>query len=380
MLGVDRFIQSTDVIKKSRAALLTNHATLAGSGLPVALELKRSGVNLIKLFSPEHGIHSQDEDGKAQTNQIDPLTGLPVISLYGATMAPHKNDLDDIDYVLIDLPSIGCRFYTYLWSMTYMLEAAGRAHKKVILLDCPNLAQRLTSQCEGPLLDENSCASFIGRWSMPITFPFSAGEMMRWFIHERNIDVELDVISHKPNTINNFVPPSPAMSDHQTILIYPFSGLLEGINVSHGRGTSYPFRVVGAPWIDAIAFHEEFSRQNFAGIKAVPHFFQPMWSRYGKVFCHGLYFTVTDPTLFRPVALACWVMHYLATHYPQQLQPATYPTAANPTGDCHLDLLTGLPDSFSILCNSSITSSEIAKLSDCQVWFEKVNHFLPDKS
>lgn len=380
MLGVDRFIQSSDAIKKSRAALLTNHTTLASSGLPVALELKRSGVNLIKLFSPEHGIHSQDEDGKAQTNQIDPITGLPVISLYGAKMAPHENDLADIDYLLIDLPSIGCRFYTYLWSITHMIEAAERANKKVILLDRPNLAQRLASQCEGPLLNENSCASFIGRWSMPITFPFSSGEMMRWFIHERNFDVELDVISHKPNAVNNFVPPSPAMSDYQTILLYPFCGLLEGINVSHGRGTSYPFRVVGAPWINAIAFYEEFTRLNFAGVKAVPHFFQPMWSRYEKVFCHGLYFTVTDAALFRPVALACWVIHYLAINYPQQLQPATYPTAANPSGEHHLDLLTGLPDSFSILCNSSVTWENIFKLTNCQDWYEKVNHFLLDKS
>ncbi|NOS90494.1 MAG: DUF1343 domain-containing protein [Cyclobacteriaceae bacterium] len=380
MLGVDRFIQSSNAIKKSRAALLTNHATLTSSGLPVALELKRSGMNLIKLFSPEHGIHSQDEDGKAQSNQTDPITGLPVISLYGSTMIPQENDLADIDYVLIDLPSIGCRFYTYLWSISYMMEAAGRANKKVILLDRPNLSQRLITQCEGPLLDESACASFIGRWRMPITFPFSSGELMRWFIYERNMDVELEVVSHQSNSINNFVPPSPAMSDYQTILIYPFSGLLEGINVSHGRGTSYPFRVVGAPWIDAISFHEEFNRQNFSGIKAVPHFFQPMWSRYEKVFCHGLYFTVTDATLFRPVALAYWVMRYLATNYPQQLQPATYPTAANPTGKRHLDLLTGLPDSFSILCNPSITSSEIEKLSDCQVWLEKVNHFLLDKS
>ncbi|MBI3220959.1 MAG: DUF1343 domain-containing protein [Bacteroidetes bacterium] len=380
MLGVDRFILSSDVIKKSRAALLTNHATLSGSGLPVALELKRSGVNLIKLFSPEHGIHSQDEDGKAKSNQIDPVTGLPVISLYGATMAPHENDLADIEYVLIDLPSIGCRFYTYVWSITYMIEAAGRANKKVILLDRPNLSQRLASQCEGPMLDENTCASFIGRWYMPITFPFSSGELMRWFIYERNIDVEMEVVSHQPTSSTHFVPPSPAISDYQTILLYPFSGLLEGINVSHGRGTSYPFRVVGAPWIDAIAFHEEFNRQNFAGIKAVPHFFQPMWSRYEKVFCHGLYFTVTDANHFRPVAFACWVMLYLATNYPQQLQAATYPTAANPTGERHLDLLTGLTNSFSILCNPSITSNDIFKLTDCQDWFEKVSHFLSDKS
>lgn len=380
MLGVDRFIQSSHAIKKSRAALLTNHATLASSGLPVALELKRSGVNVIKLFSPEHGIHSQDEDGKAQSNQTDPITGLPVVSLYGSTMIPQENDLADIDYVLIDLPSIGCRFYTYLWSMTYMIEAAGHASKKVILLDRPNLSQRLITQCEGPLLDESACASFIGRWRMPITFSFSSGELMRWFIYERNMDVELEVVSHQPNSINNFVPPSPAISDYQTILLYPFSGLLEGINVSHGRGTSYPFRVVGAPWINAIAFHEEFTRQQFAGIKAVPHFFQPMWSRYEKAFCHGLYFTVTDATLFRPVALAFWVMHYLATNYPQQLQSATYPTAANPTGERHLDLLTGIPNSFSILCNPSITSDDIVNLTDCPDWFEKANHFLSDKS
>ncbi|MFN7261447.1 MAG: exo-beta-N-acetylmuramidase NamZ domain-containing protein, partial [Cyclobacteriaceae bacterium] len=176
MLGVDCFTENDAQLKGRPFGLLTNHATFSGSGYPVAHELLRQGFSIKKLFSPEHGIQSQGEDGVAQKNAYDPYTKLPIVSLYGESMKPHSSDLEDIDIILIDLPNIGCRFYTYWWTITYMLEACAASGKKIILLDRPNISQRSLDSIEGPML-EKGCQSFLGRWPMPLTFSQSFGEL-----------------------------------------------------------------------------------------------------------------------------------------------------------------------------------------------------------
>ncbi|MCA4893502.1 MAG: DUF1343 domain-containing protein [Cytophagales bacterium] len=379
MLGVDCFTENYAQLKDRPLGLLTNHATFSGSGYPVAHELLRQGFSIKKLFSPEHGILSQGEDGVAQKNAYDPYTKLPIVSLYGESMKPHSSDLEDIDIILIDLPNIGCRFYTYWWTITHMLEACVANRKKIIVLDRPNLSQRSLDSIEGPML-EPSCQSFLGRWPMPLTFSQSFGELTRWFIHERQLDIEWEVIPFSNNVELSFIPPSPSMNEIQAVWLYPCTCLFEGLNVNMGRGTSFPFRVIGAPWLNAIQLHRDFKSNNFEGVESFPYSYQPMWSTYANEFCYGLYFQVTNHKEFSPVKVGLWLMNYLSVHYSSQLKPAIYPTAANPSGEKHLDLLLGIPNAYDVFCGGkSIDNPSIEKLTDAKEWSVNVAIFLASR-
>jgi uncharacterized protein YbbC (DUF1343 family) len=378
MLGIDSFIRDYKHLQNVPIGLLTNHSTLAGSGYLVAVELLRNGFSVKKLFSPEHGILSQGVDGIEQPNTIDPLTKLPVVSLYGHSFQPQEKDLKDIEIVMIDLPNIGCRFYTYLWSITYMIEVCANAKKKVIFLDRPNLSERKSSSVEGPMLDEKNCSSFIGRWDMPLTFSHSFGELIQWFVKDRKISIDIEVVPFDmKNEIDTaiFVPPSPSMVDKQTVLLYPFSGLFEGLNLNHGRGTAFPFKVLGAPWIDSLKLLEDFKKQKFPGIIAFPFSYKPTWSLYSNLDCNGLFFSVEDADAFRPVQTGIWLMNYLSVNYPNNLKPEKYPTMANPDGKNHLDLLLGTKNSYQLFCSSSeILHFLISEMLDVSEWTVKVQN------
>lgn len=379
MPGIDRFITSHGHLKNVPLGILTNHATLSSTGYPVAFELKRRGYTIRKLFSPEHGVRSQGEDGIRQADELDILTQIPVISLYGENFQPRPADLHDVEAILVDLPNIGCRFYTYWWTITHMIEACALANKKIILLDRPNLRTQKPIASEGPMLDEENCKSFLGRWRMPLTYSLTYGQLLRWFVHERRITLSFEVIPSDETDITElpFIPPSPSMNEWQTTLIYPCTGLFEGINVSVGRGTSSPFRTFGAPWIHAIQLYEAFSGQGFPGITAFPYSFKPMWSHYPSEFCHGLYFYISDPTAFHPVETGIWLLNYLSVRYPGKLVPALYPTAANPGGENHLDLLLGFRDSFKSICTGKeISIGTIRKTFTSTDWAQQVDNFL----
>ncbi len=376
MLGVDIFIQKHTHLKGHSLGLLTNHATLSKTCYPIAHELLRQGFSIKKLFSPEHGIQSQGEDGVAQHTTQDTYTKLPITSLYGERMRPNPSDLEEIDIVLIDLPNIGCRFYTYWWTITLMLEACAASGKKIVLLDRPNMSQRSLDSIEGPML-EHDCQSFLGRWPMPLTFSQSFGELTRWFIYERQLDIDCEVVPFKDDMELPFIPPSPSMNDIQAVWLYPCTGLFEGLNLNTGRGTSFPFRVIGAPWLDAIHLHHDFKNNKFERVETFPYSYQPMWSTYANQICHGLYFSVTNHKIFSPVRASLWLMNYLSVHYSNHLKPATYKTVANPRGEKHLDLLLGIPNAYTRFCTGkSLDNSSIVKLTNAEEWCMNVDAFL----
>jgi uncharacterized protein YbbC (DUF1343 family) len=165
--GIDIILQNEPNWKMERIGILTNDAAKTNSGIISRKALKEAGFNLIKIFSPEHGIQAMGVDGAFMENGMDEITGLSIISLYGEKLMPTADDLKDIDIMLFDIPDAGTRFYTYLWSMTYWIEAAAKYHKQVIILDRPNPLGGSLSMSEGPMLDA-SLTSFIGRFNMPI--------------------------------------------------------------------------------------------------------------------------------------------------------------------------------------------------------------------
>lgn len=348
----------------TRFGLLTNHASVSQEGVPMAQCFIANGLNLVKLYAPEHGVLAQAEDGQAQSNQTDLLTHLSVVSLYGDKLSPAKSDLEDVDIVIIDLPNIGCRFYTYWWTISYMLEACSKLEKEILIIDRPNL--RVGCSTEGPMLDEVHCQSFLGRWTMPLAHPFSYWQLATYFNQVRNLKLSLHRIAG-PQEVS-FIPPSPAISDQQTVWLYPAIGVFEGLNVSVGRGTSSPFRVIGAPWIDPMTMLHYVQELKPPGLVAGVYSFKPMWSVYEAAYCHGLYFTVADPKLFQPVQFSCDLIHFLRNTYGAQLKPATYPTAANPTGQRHLDLLLGIPQAWKKINSDIEEVQSLIKHESVQRW------------
>src|SRR6187402_939289 len=257
--GIDTFLQDPEVNKNSAFAMVTNNAAFTSDRILSRLALVEKGFYLVKIFSPEHGVSVKGADGVYQKDAIDIKTALPIISLYGDRLKPTEEDLKDIDIVLFDIPDVGCRFYTYLWTMTYVMEACAKYNKQLIILDRPNPIGGDLSKTEGPMLDEINCSSFIGRWSMPVRHSCTLGELANYFLAKKVNGLDLKIIAAqnwKRDRIAgtdgfDFYPTSPAIQNISTALVYPGMGLLEGINVNEGRGTAHPFTQFGAPWINA---------------------------------------------------------------------------------------------------------------------------------
>jgi len=193
LFGIDVFLGQIDQFKNLRLALVTNNAATSLDGSLSRVALLKQGANLIKLFSPEHGVTTRGEDGVFQDNAIDRITGLPVTSLYGERMKPSAGDLDDIDAVLFDIPDAGCRFFTYLWTMTYVMEACEEANKPLFILDRPNPIGGNLAITEGPMLDETHCSSFVGRWSIPLRHSCTLAELGCYFATTRVKNIRLQV-------------------------------------------------------------------------------------------------------------------------------------------------------------------------------------------
>jgi len=357
LFGVDQFLQHPDNFHKLRFALVTNNSATTSDGILSRVALLGKRINIIRLFSPEHGLKAEGEDGVSQNNIIDPVTGIPAISLYGDSLKPSKKDLDDVDAVLFDVPDAGCRFYSYLWTMTYVMEACAEHHKPLLILDRPNPLGGDFNLTEGPLLDESHCASFIGRWAIPVRHCCTLGELASYFAETRMKDLELRIIKAQNwkgrRSILEagwfFIPPSPAIRDGQTALLYPGIGMLEGINVNEGRGTKFPFRIFGAPWIDSAQVHEAFESLQLPGITGRPYSYKPTSGIYAEEWCNGLHFEIVDVFAFRPVKTGLKLIELLIALYPQHCQERLYKTTANPTGEKHLDKLTGIYQSFETL-------------------------------
>jgi len=360
--GIDALLQQPGKFRDLRLALVTNNAATTSSGTLSRVALLKSKFDIVKLFSPEHGLTAQGEDGIFQSNVTDVTTALPVVSLYGDRLRPSAEDLADIDAVIFDIPDVGCRFYTYLWTMTYIMEACAEFKKPLFILDRPNPIGGDLNLIEGPLLDEANCSSFIGRWSIPVRHSCSFGELANYFAATRVEDLDLQIMKAEGWNREQakdvgwfFVPPSPAIIDIETTLLYPGMGLLEGINVNEGRGTNDPFKIFGAPWINADQLHEAFENLKLPGIVTHAYSYEPRLGLYYNEKCYGLHLDVSDSSSFRPVRTGLELIKLIASLYPERCKERFYKTGVNPTGEQHLDRLTGLYNSFERIRSQEVT-------------------------
>ena len=382
--GIDQLLKQSISWKQKRIALLTNHAATTNTGIPTRKALQDQGFQLDLLFSPEHGLDSNAADGKSIPDGFDSLTGLPIISLYGKKLAPNADDLKNIDIVLFDIPDIGARCYTYLWSMTYLMEACARFGKKLILLDRPNPISGNMKLSEGPMLHD-SCASFIGRWAIPLRHSCTLGELANYFNQHLKIGADLEIITCKNWNRDNFQPDwgtafvstSPAIQDFESMLYYPGLCLLEATNISEGRGTTKAFRIAGSPWMNGKIIANLFNQIGLEDVKAKPISFKPTEGKYKGEICEGIEFMIQDFNYFQSVSNGLLLINLIKSMYSKEFKWAKYPTEVNPTGENHLDKLLGLPNSESLF-NLPLQQflATIIKLTNTNEWQHEVAAYL----
>ncbi|RFS13847.1 exo-beta-N-acetylmuramidase NamZ domain-containing protein [Emticicia sp. C21] len=380
--GIDVLLKQNPMWKNKRIGLVTNHAATTNLLKPSRKALLERGFNIIKLFSPEHGLDIQGADGAKMFDGIDQLTQLPVVSLYGDKLRANEKDLADIEILLFDIPDIGCRFYTYLWTLSYVLEACNIFNKPLIITDRPNSISGTLDMAEGPILDENHCSSFIGRWSIPLRHSCTLGELAFYFNKVKGIEDTIEVIrcqnwqrdSFQTDWGIPFIPTSPAMRSFQSSLLYPGLGLLEATNISEGRGTEMPFSIIGAPWLDNNLLIEKLFNANLEIIKLA---FVPTESKYTGEECKGLRFYVKDTKNFKAVNLGLLLIKLVKDQHPEYFEWKPYPTNVNPTGTKHLDLLLGIPDSESLFeLPIKDFEEQIKSLTLAKNWKESIQPYL----
>ena len=349
-LGLENFIASAKSLPAGcRAAFLTHQAAVDNRGVTSLECVRRAFPELVQaVWSPQHGFY-----GDRQANMIaskdfsDPLSGLPVYSLYGEQRQPTLEMFSGIDLVLVDLVDVGCRVYTYIWTLYLLLKEAAEAGVKVVILDRPNPIGG--GQVEGNLLRSDHC-SFVGLYPLPMRHGLTIGELALYFKSYADIDVELEVVglcgwqrgAYFDETGLFWVLPSPNMPTLKTALVYPGQVLLEGTNLSEGRGTTLPFELCGAPFIDPRAILSEIDQQSASGLFLRPTWFTPTFDKWSGKLCGGLQLHVVDQKKFSPYRFTLALLKAVIRLYPKDFSwlapPYEYEYEKLP-----IDILTGDP-------------------------------------
>jgi uncharacterized protein YbbC (DUF1343 family) len=308
--------------------------------LPALLD---AGVKVCALFGAEHGIAGAAAAGAPVDSAVDPRSGLPVYSLYGAFKEPQAEMLANLDVLLVDFQDVGARFYTYLSTLFYVLRSAGRAGLPVMVLDRPNPLNGI--QMEGPLV-QSGFESFVGIAPIPVRHGMTLGELALWLNVESSLQADLTVVPLRgwarrmwfDQTGLPWVSPSPAMPHLSTAVLYPGLCFVEGTNLSEGRGTALPFEVVGAPWLDGPELAARLNRLDLPGVRFRPHSFVPAASKHAGQICAGVQAHVFDRGVFAPVRCG---MAVLAACRAQGPDAFAFLPPEGGQGRAHFDLLAG---------------------------------------
>ncbi|MBN1477547.1 DUF1343 domain-containing protein [Candidatus Sumerlaeota bacterium] len=333
LCGLDVLVeQEIDRLEGQGVAVCCNHTATLRDGTHLLDALQAADVNIAAIFAPEHGIRGTEHTQGETT--VDEATGAPIYSLYDDTRAPLPEELEGVDVVLFDLPDIGCRFYTYIASMGGIIEACAENGVEVIILDRPNpISGRFP---EGAIAQRTR--GFTSFYPIPTRHALTVGEIARMAVGEGWYElpedgVELDVIPAQnwPRTMYGdsidrvFVRPSPNISGIEAALTYPGVGLFESTNISAGRGSMIPFLIMGAPFIDPEDYCDALNAEHLPGVEFFPIVWRPQenagcparWLKFNEQLCGGVFITVTDREIFRPVMTGFAMVWKVFEMYPE---------------------------------------------------------------
>lgn len=347
--GLEILIADPAAVGDRRWMLLSNHAAVTADLAPArsALQAAIPG-RAVRLLAPEHGLDGIAQDMEAVGDERDPLTGLAVRSLYGhdaATLEPRPEDLEGVEVVVVDLPDIGTRYYTFAATMDAVMAACARATTALVVLDRPNPIGGI--EREGGLVAPGF-ASFVGRLPTPIRHGLTLGELALLVHRRHHPQLELTVIACRgwrrsawwDGTGLPWVAPSPNMPTLATAALYPGLCLVEATTLSEGRGTTRPFELVGAPWIDAEVLAAELRDRRLAGVGCRAARFRPEFGKHAGAICHGVELHVTDRASLRPVRVGLELLAAIHRRWPHHFRWRSDPyefVADVPA----IDLLTG---------------------------------------
>ena len=298
--GLDELLARPARLKGARVGLIANPTAVTRDLTHAALHLNHlRGVNLVALFGPEHGVFANAQDLEEVSDAKDPKTGLRVFSLYGETRMPTAKMLTGIDVLVFDVQDVGSRYYTFIYTMLHAMQACAEQGVRLIVLDRPNPIGG--SRVQGNLLDPRFL-SFVGMHPLAVRHGMTVGELACMFAHELDLSLDLEVIPMKgyrramdfEDTGLPWVLPSPNMPTVDTAYVYPGGCLIEGTNLSEGRGTTRPFHLVGAPWLDPWALARDLNAADLGGLAFRPCYFTPTFHKHAGTLCGGVEVHLTD--------------------------------------------------------------------------------------
>jgi uncharacterized protein YbbC (DUF1343 family) len=311
-LGIDRLLDlDRSLVAGRRIGLVCNPASVDGALRHTADRLVGDPeVTVGALFGPQHGFRSDVQDNMIETpHERDARRSIPVYSLYSETREPTAEMLEPVDVLVVDLQDVGTRVYTYIYTMANCMRAAARQGIPVVVCDRPNPVGGI--EIEGSRLDP-ACASFVGQFPIPLRHGMTIGELARMFNEDFGINCSLDVVPlsgwqrsmYLDDTGVPWVMPSPNLPTLDSTIVYPGAVLIEGTRLSEGRGTTRPFELIGAPWIDGVRLADAMNAKHLPGIHFRAAFFEPTFQKHARQTCGGCQLHVIDRETFRPVRTA----------------------------------------------------------------------------
>jgi uncharacterized protein YbbC (DUF1343 family) len=327
-LGLEKILdEQINFLCGQRVGLICNQASVNHQFQHAAdLFFRHTDINLTTLFGPQHGIRGDVQDNMVETSHItDKATELPVYSLYSETREPTEEMLRNIDVLLFDLQDVGCRVYTFIYTMANAMTACAKFGKKFIVLDRPNPIGGVV--VEGNVL-ETGHESFVGQYPIPMRHGLTVGELAKLFNTEFNINCELDVVTMDRWAREDFydetdapwVMPSPNMPTVDTSVVFPATVYFEGTQISEGRGTTRPFEIIGAPFIDSNEFAKALDSLELGGVIFRPTEFLPTFQKHTGKGCGGVFLHVTDRQKFEPVLTGYALIKTAFDLYPNEFQ------------------------------------------------------------
>lgn len=327
-LGVEKLLEGdAPLVKGARVGLVCNQASVNHQFQHVADLLKNhDAVNLRALFGPQHGIRGDVQDNMVETEHAtDRETGLPIYSLYSETREPTESMMRDIDVIVFDMQDVGCRIYTFAYTMANCMLAARNFGKKVIVCDRPNPING--RDVAGNVLEKGQ-ESFVGQYSIPTRHGMTLGELGRMFNEHFLIKCELEVVpmdgwarsDWHDETDAPWVMPSPNMPTLDSATVFPGTVHFEGTQVSEGRGTTRPFELVGAPYIVSEDYAAELNKANLPGVYFRSCIFRPTFQKHGGVSCEGVQIHVLDRNIFEPVTTGLTMVKVARDLYPDKFR------------------------------------------------------------
>lgn len=335
--GAEVFVNNAETrLKGKRWAILTNQSAVLSNYTYTINALKMKGFSPQFIFAPEHGVFGVEQDQIDVRTEQETLFSAPAISLYGQTaqeLYPDTKDMEQADILLVDIQDIGTRYYTFIYTMAFCIEKCAQLNIPVIICDRPNPINGVT--IEGPGI-ERGYESFVGAYDLPIRHSLTIAEIALYLNTKNKVKANIQVIpmpnwsrdSYLTDYVYPWVSPSPNMVSCETALVYPGTCLLEGTNISEGRGTTRPFEIFGAPFLDANTLCAELNNLRLAGVIFRPVKFRPVFHKFANELCQGAFLHVTDKATFMPYKTGIEILQILAEqsdkHFSWRTQPYEY--------------------------------------------------------